>query len=240
MGPRGQPGINPYRDCAEIVRKSCNVSAVAVQSPQPSHGNRTEPVRDRHSHGARVGIVQCQLRHVYGLRSYDFSKFVKLLAKPNRRGHGARESVRKSHSCLLPPQGGLAEAARKGGYGQDTGSLYIDPSQAKCELGIMSYFFFHGSRCGVSRMLRRRRGAGILSRIQRLCNSKLPGVLRCAVQEWWILLRRCPIHAGVPLRSRIGEYRPLWSGSRFWLLFGLSRWWHTKMWWKLEDGHLSR
>ena len=41
-GPRGLPGVNPYRDCAEIVRKSCNVSAVAVQSP---HGNRTEPVR---------------------------------------------------------------------------------------------------------------------------------------------------------------------------------------------------
>ena len=44
-GPRGQPGVNPYRDCAEIVRKSCNVSEVAVQSPQPPHGNRTEPVR---------------------------------------------------------------------------------------------------------------------------------------------------------------------------------------------------
>ena len=44
-GPRGQPGVNPYRDCAEIVRKSCNVSAVAVQSPQPPHGNRMEPMR---------------------------------------------------------------------------------------------------------------------------------------------------------------------------------------------------
>ena len=44
-GPRGQPGVNPYRDCAEIVRKSCNVSAVAVQSLQPPHRNRTEPVR---------------------------------------------------------------------------------------------------------------------------------------------------------------------------------------------------
>ena len=32
-------------DCAEIVRKSCNVSAVAVQSPHPPHKNRTEPVR---------------------------------------------------------------------------------------------------------------------------------------------------------------------------------------------------
>ena len=44
-GPRGQPGVNPYRDCAEIVRKSCNFSADAVQSPHPQHGNRTEPVR---------------------------------------------------------------------------------------------------------------------------------------------------------------------------------------------------
>ena len=44
-GPREQPGVNPYRDCAEIVRKSCNVSAVAVQSPHLPHGNRTEPVR---------------------------------------------------------------------------------------------------------------------------------------------------------------------------------------------------
>ena len=44
-GPRGQPGVNLYRDCAEIVRKSCNVSAVADQSPQPPQGNRTEPVQ---------------------------------------------------------------------------------------------------------------------------------------------------------------------------------------------------
>ena len=29
---RGNLGVNPYRDCAEIVQKSCNVSAVAVQS----------------------------------------------------------------------------------------------------------------------------------------------------------------------------------------------------------------
>ena len=44
-GPRGQAGAKPYRGCAEIVRKSCNFSAVAVQSPQPPDGNRTEPVR---------------------------------------------------------------------------------------------------------------------------------------------------------------------------------------------------
>ena len=130
MGPRGQPGVNPYRDCAEIVRKSYNVSAVAVQSPHPPHGNRTEPVRGSAPCGDCAMPPTTCLRAT-GLR---FFKFVKLLAKPNRRGRGARESVRKSHSCLLPPQGGLAEAARKGGYGQDTGS--VDPSQAKCELGI--------------------------------------------------------------------------------------------------------
>ena len=133
-GPLGHPGVNPYRDCAEIVWKSCNVSAVAVQSPQPPHRNRTEPVRGSAFARCPCGIVQCHLRHVYGLRSYNFFKVVKLLAKPNRRGHGARESVQTSHSRLLPPQGGLVEAARKGGYGQDTGS--VDPSQAQCELGI--------------------------------------------------------------------------------------------------------
>ena len=136
-GPRGQPGVNPYRDCAEIVRKSCNVSAVAVQSPQPPHGNLTEPVRDRPSLTVPVrGLCNAtyDMSTGYGLTIF-FSKFVKLLAKPNRRGHGARESVRNSHSRLLPPQGGLAEAIRKGGYGQDTGSVHT--SQAKCELGIM-------------------------------------------------------------------------------------------------------
>ena len=136
-GPRGQPGVNPYRDCAGIVRKLCNVR----QLLSILRSLRTEivrsPCRDRPTHGARAGIVQCHLQHVYALRSYDFSKFVKLLAKPNRRGCGARESVRKSHGRLLPPQGGLAEAARKGRYGQDTGS--VDPSQAKCELGVRDY-----------------------------------------------------------------------------------------------------
>ena len=113
-------------DCTEIVQCQCSCRAVSAASA-------------RKSYRARVGIVQCHLRHVYGVRAYDFFKFVKLLAKPNRRGRGARESVRKSYSRLLPPHGGLAEAARKGGYGQDTGS--VDPSQAKCELGIISIAF---------------------------------------------------------------------------------------------------
>ena len=42
---RGQVGVNPYRGCAEIEQKSCNLSGVAVQSPQPPDGNHTEPVR---------------------------------------------------------------------------------------------------------------------------------------------------------------------------------------------------
>ena len=57
-GPWGQPGINPYRDCAEIVRKSCNVSAGIGPS-----------------HGARAGIVQCHLQYrpkkTLGLFSWD-------------------------------------------------------------------------------------------------------------------------------------------------------------------------
>ena len=31
-------------DCTEIVQYQCNISAVAVQSPQPPQGNRMEPV----------------------------------------------------------------------------------------------------------------------------------------------------------------------------------------------------
>ena len=96
----------------------CSCCAV---SPQPPHGNHTEPMR-----GSAWGLCNATYDRS---TAYDFVKFVKLLAKPNRRGRGARESVRKSHSRLLPPQGGLAEAA----WG-DTGS--VDPSQAKCELGI--------------------------------------------------------------------------------------------------------
>ena len=117
----------------ETVQRLYGNRAMSVQLPSSLRSLRTEivwsPCGDRPSHGARAGIVQCHLRHNYGLRSYDFSKFVKLLATPNHRGRGARESVQKSHSRLL-----LAEAPRKGGYGQDMGS--VDPSQAKCELGI--------------------------------------------------------------------------------------------------------
>ena len=120
-------------DCTEIVQCQCSCRAVSAASARKSHGTRVG-----------IGLRKVPVRGLcnatyniytdYGLTI--FFKFVKLLAKPNRKGRGDREFVRKSHSRLLPPQGGLAEAARKGGYGQDTGSA--DPSQAKCELGIIN------------------------------------------------------------------------------------------------------
>ena len=118
-------------DCTEIVQCQCSCCAVSVASAWKLYGARagiglhTVPVR---------GLCNATYDMSTGYRLTIFFKFVKLLAKPTRRGRGARESVRKSHSRLLPPQGGLTEAARKGGYGKDTGS--VDPSQAKCELGI--------------------------------------------------------------------------------------------------------
>ena len=129
LGGGGGGGGNPGLIRTETVRRFYGNCAMSVQLPCSL---RTEIVRspcgDQPSHGARAGIVQCHLRQVYGLRSYDFSKFVKLLAKPNRRGHGARESVQKSHSRLLPPQGGLTERG-------------IQAPQAKCELGKLGLYF---------------------------------------------------------------------------------------------------
>ena len=113
---------------------------MSVQLPCSLRNLRTEIVRspcgDRPSHGARAGIVQYHQRNVYGLRAYDFFQICQTSRKPNRRGRGARESVRKSHSRLLHasagrPRGGLTERGIQVGYG-----LRIDQSQAKCELGI--------------------------------------------------------------------------------------------------------
>ena len=95
-------------DYTEIVQCQCSCHAVSAASAQKSYG-------------ARAGIGLCTVP-VRGLcnATYDMStgygltiffKYVKLLAKPNRRGRGARESVRKSHSLLL------TEAARNEGYG---------------------------------------------------------------------------------------------------------------------------
>ena len=139
-------------DCAISVELPCSLRSLQKVIVQSQCGFRAEAARRwcgdrgatvpffsvRPPRGARAGIVRCHLRLVYRLRTYDF----KNLYKQNRRGRGARESVWKSHSRLLPPHGGLVEAARKGGYGQDTGT--VDPSQAKCELGI-NYSFLQNS-----------------------------------------------------------------------------------------------
>ena len=115
-------------DCTEIVQCQCSCRAASARKSYGARagiGLRMVPVR---------GLCNATYDMSTGYGPYDVFKFVKLLAKPNRRGRGARESVRKSYTRLLPSQGRLAEAARKGGYGQDTGS--VDPSQAKCELGM--------------------------------------------------------------------------------------------------------
>ena len=80
--------------------------------------------------GARVGIVRCHLRHVYGLRTYDFSNLYKF---PLSKIVEATEPVNPYEnltvaSCLR------TEASRRLRGKGDTGS--VDPSQAKCELGI--------------------------------------------------------------------------------------------------------
>ena len=91
-------------DCTEIVQCQCSCRAVSAASTQKSYraragiGLRTVPVR-------RLCNATYDMSMGYGLTILFF--FVKLLAKPNRRGHGARESVLKSHSRLLPLHGGL-------------------------------------------------------------------------------------------------------------------------------------
>ena len=99
-------------DWTEIVQCQCSCCAVSAASVRKSYGTHagiglpTVPVR---------GLCNATYDMSTGYGLTIFFKFVKLLVKPNRRGRGARESVRKSHSRLLPPQAGLAEAARKGG-----------------------------------------------------------------------------------------------------------------------------
>ena len=133
---RGKSVQRLWGDCMEIMQCQCSWRASSARKSYGARagiGLRTVPVR---------GLCSATYDMSTGYGLTIFSTFVKLLAKPNRRGRGARESARKSHSRLLPPQGGLAEAARKGGYGQDTGS--VDPSQAKCELGIRLAWWLPG------------------------------------------------------------------------------------------------
>ena len=89
-GLREQTGVNPYRDCAEIVRRlPCSLASLQTVTVWSPCGFRADAARrwcgDRRRHravpclsmrppsGVRAGIVRCHLRHVYGLRTYDFS-----------------------------------------------------------------------------------------------------------------------------------------------------------------------
>ena len=105
-------------DCMEIVQCQYSCRAVSAASARKSYraragiGLRTVPVR---------GLCNATYDMSTGLQ---FFKFVKLLAKPNRRGCGARESCLRREASWRPHGKG------------DTGS--VDPSHAKCEsfLGI--------------------------------------------------------------------------------------------------------
>ena len=127
-GLGGNPGGKSVQrlcgDCTEIVQ--CHVQ-LPCSLRILLHGNRTEPVQGS---GLRTVPAQGLCNATYDMSTgYGltiFFKFVKLLAKPNRRGRGARESVWNSHSRLLPPQGGLAGGRTERG---DTGS--VDPSQSQ-------------------------------------------------------------------------------------------------------------
>ena len=90
-------GGNPGLIRTETVRRLYGNRAMSVQLPSSLPSLRTEIVRnpceDRPSHDARVGIVA--MPPTTCLRAMVlrfFSKFVKLLVKPNRRG-GAAEPV---------------------------------------------------------------------------------------------------------------------------------------------------
>ena len=80
--------------------------------------------------GARVGIVRCHIQHVYGLRTYYFSNLYNF---PLNKIGEAVEPVNPYENLTATssrrPRGGRTE---RGIWHMGS----IDPSQAKCELGI--------------------------------------------------------------------------------------------------------
>ena len=100
-------------DCTEIVQCQCSCRPVSAASARKSYGTRA-------GIGLRAVPVQGLCNATYD-KSTGYGLIFQNLS--NFSLNEARESVRKSHSRLLPPQGGLAGAALKGRYGQDTGSV---------------------------------------------------------------------------------------------------------------------
>ena len=101
-----------------IVRSPCGFRAEAARRWCGDRGATVPFFSVRPPRDARAGIVRCHLRHVYGLRTYDFSNLYNFPL--NKIVEAAEPVNQKSHSRLLPPHGGLTEAAWKRGYGQDT------------------------------------------------------------------------------------------------------------------------
>ena len=119
------------RDCMEIVQCQCSCRGVSAASARKSY---TEPVRGSAFARCPAPCGDCAMPPTTCLWAMGLRFFSNLYNFSLNQIVEAAEPVQKSHSRLLPPHGGLAEAAWKGGYGQDTGS--VDLSLAKCELGI--------------------------------------------------------------------------------------------------------
>ena len=73
-------------DCTDIVQSLCSCSTASAQNylygfraeaalrGYGDHAVAVPYLSMRSTCGARAGIVQCHLQHVYGLRTYDFVK----------------------------------------------------------------------------------------------------------------------------------------------------------------------
>lgn len=137
---------NPYYGCAEIARMPCNYTTFSVRSPrivrsrrrscakavQNSFGFQCLPkycvccsISARFSQNNRTEIVQCSLRHVYGLPVTMFE---------NVFDFQLNKIVENTEPVILKTSQSPPVTARKSRYDQVTGSG--GTSQTKCKLGF--------------------------------------------------------------------------------------------------------
>ena len=105
---------------AEMVRCPCGLLTESAWSRTTFFPNGLLNSCDCHKISARPphDAHAMLLRFVYGLRNYDsFSNLSLVLTKQTRRGYGARESVRQSYGCRLPPHGGCTIRESRAVYG---------------------------------------------------------------------------------------------------------------------------